>query len=321
VQDADIQVLLAGAPDPMESCRRLTEASRTNGAPDNITVVVARFGGAGLPEPTEADVVRYQPYNPGAGDGDEVDTGLAAAQAAAAAEAAAAAQATPPETTGKLDASGAPIRPTAAGFQAVGVGTAGGPAGAGESANPGAALAATAAAFGQAPGTTGNYSHAGPAGGLTMVPGSMMGYVPPGPPPAAQVGAAPAPHAATDVAPPRPVPLYGTPPVDAGDEELEIPRRGFPIVPILIFVCLVAVLVGVGGYWLLRHASKEGEVRGPAAAAADAAPGQAARAPASAPAASQAASAPAAAAPASQAASRPASQPEPSLAKPPAAEK
>ncbi|MBI5482632.1 MAG: protein phosphatase 2C domain-containing protein [Deltaproteobacteria bacterium] len=338
VQDADIQVLLAGAPDPMEACRRLTEASRTNGAPDNITVVVARFGGAGLPESTESDVVRYQPHNPGPGEGDEVDTGLAAAERAAAAEAAVAAQFVPAEPTGKLDAAGSLARPTSAGFQVVG-GTpaagapAGGPPasapGSGEAANPGAALAATAAAFGPTGSPSGTHLRAGPASGLTMVPGAMMGYVPFAPPAAAPAAAAGPPVAAlaAPAAPagPGPVTLYGAPPVAASDEDYEIPRRRIPVVPILVFVLLVTVLIGVGGYWLLRHASKEGEVARGAPTATGATDG-AASPPAGAPdtrspPASQPALAPDAKAPASQAASQPSSQPTRPPATSPAAGK
>jgi protein phosphatase len=330
VQDADIQVLLAGAPDPMEACRRLTEASRTNGAPDNITVVVARFGGAGLAEPTADELVRYQPYNPGPGDGDEFDTGLAAAQAAAAAEAAA--QFGAAEPTGKLDAAGSQGKPTSTGFQVVGgvivpTAPAGGTPAAspatGEAANPGAALAATAAAFGPTGTSNPAQYHAGPASGLTIVPGAMMGYVPPAPPAAPPT--APAPAAPDGAAPPRPVPMYGAPPPATSDEDLDVPVRRLPVVPILIFVFLVAILVGVGGYWLLRQASKDGVITrgGPAATGAvDRAAGGPARAPApTTPTASQPASAAGAAVAATQTASQPTSHAQPQPATQPAAGK
>jgi PPM family protein phosphatase len=313
VQDADIRVLLAGAPDPMEACKRLTEASRTNGAPDNVTVVVARFGGAGLPEPGPDDVARYQSYNPGPGDGDEVDTGLAAANAAAAPGVVGGTPFGLVEPTAKLELGGAPVKPTSTGFQVVGstapagaatAGAAPSAPPAGEARNPGAALAATAGAFGALPGTSGMYPHAGPAAGLTMVPGAMMGYVPPSAPPPA----AAAPPAGAGA----PAPLAPAAPVAAmSDEELEIPRRGLPVVPILIFVFLVAVLVGVGGFWLLRHA--EGDAR----------PGTARprAVDAGRPAATQPVAATETKTPTSQAASLPASQPASTPATTPAAEK
>jgi serine/threonine protein phosphatase PrpC len=314
VQDADIRVLLAGAPDPMEACKRLTEASRTNGAPDNVTVVVARFGGAGLPEPGADETVRYQPYNPGPGDGDEVDTGLAAALAAAAAGAVAGPPLGLVEPTARLEMPGAPGKPTAAGFHAVGVTPDGGGASApapGEAGNPGAALAATAGAFGPPTGTSGVHRAAGPAAGLTMVPGQMMGWVAPAPPPGVNVATLPA-------AAPAP-PAVQLAPASTNDDDLEIPRRGFPVVPVLIVVFLVAVLVGVGGFWLLRTAT-HGEARARVAR-----PPDAGRPAVVQPVAAADGQAPASQAPASQAASRPssqaASQPTSTPAKQPAAEK
>ncbi|MFO8071613.1 MAG: Stp1/IreP family PP2C-type Ser/Thr phosphatase [Polyangia bacterium] len=55
--------------DPMEACRRLTEMACEKGGDDNITVVVARFGGEGLAEPTSGDVLAYEKYDyPKAGE-------------------------------------------------------------------------------------------------------------------------------------------------------------------------------------------------------------------------------------------------------------
>jgi PPM family protein phosphatase len=48
--------------EPMDACRMLTELACENGGDDNITVIVARFDGDGLPECGEDDVVMYQPF-------------------------------------------------------------------------------------------------------------------------------------------------------------------------------------------------------------------------------------------------------------------
>jgi serine/threonine protein phosphatase PrpC len=48
--------------EPMDACRRLTELACENGGDDNITVIVARFDGAGLPECGENDVVAYERF-------------------------------------------------------------------------------------------------------------------------------------------------------------------------------------------------------------------------------------------------------------------
>jgi protein phosphatase len=48
--------------EPMDACRMLTELACENGGDDNITVIVARFEGAGLPECGDDDVVTYEPF-------------------------------------------------------------------------------------------------------------------------------------------------------------------------------------------------------------------------------------------------------------------
>ena len=138
-----------------------------------------------------------------------------------------------------------------------------------------------------------------------MVPGAMTGYVPPAPPPAAP--ASPPAPAAAPGAPGAP----GAPPAAVSDEDLEIPRRGTPVVPILIFVFLVAVLVGVGGFWLLRQAGGEARLGAARARVADAGLSPA----------TQPVAAVDTKAPASQAPSQPASQPTSTPATQPAAEK
>jgi len=48
--------------EPMEACRRLTELACDGGGDDNITVIVARFDGEGLLEPTPEDVLGYAKF-------------------------------------------------------------------------------------------------------------------------------------------------------------------------------------------------------------------------------------------------------------------
>jgi hypothetical protein len=48
--------------EPMDACRKLTELACENGGDDNITVIVARFDGACLPECGENDVVAYERF-------------------------------------------------------------------------------------------------------------------------------------------------------------------------------------------------------------------------------------------------------------------
>jgi serine/threonine protein phosphatase PrpC len=55
---------LAGEfPDLPELCSALIDRANERGGPDNITVVTARFDGAGLPEPDQAEGVGYQVYD------------------------------------------------------------------------------------------------------------------------------------------------------------------------------------------------------------------------------------------------------------------
>jgi protein phosphatase len=62
VCDDAIREILVAHPDPLAACRALTEAANRGGGEDNITVVVARFEGAGLPEPSADLPVVFERY-------------------------------------------------------------------------------------------------------------------------------------------------------------------------------------------------------------------------------------------------------------------
>lgn len=62
VDDDTIRSLLEEHPEPLAACRALTEAANRGGGEDNITVIVARFDGAGLPEPTPGEPPRFERY-------------------------------------------------------------------------------------------------------------------------------------------------------------------------------------------------------------------------------------------------------------------
>lgn len=62
VDDDTIRSLLEENPEPLAACRALTEAANRGGGEDNITVVVVRFEGPGLPEPTSSEPPRFERY-------------------------------------------------------------------------------------------------------------------------------------------------------------------------------------------------------------------------------------------------------------------
>jgi serine/threonine protein phosphatase PrpC len=62
VRREEIGELVAAYPEPVELCTALINLANSRGGPDNITVVVVRFEGEGLPEPQPADDVGYQVY-------------------------------------------------------------------------------------------------------------------------------------------------------------------------------------------------------------------------------------------------------------------
>jgi hypothetical protein len=51
----DIARVLGEEPDLVNACKKLIEIANTNGGPDNITVILSRFEGDGLPDPSEEE--------------------------------------------------------------------------------------------------------------------------------------------------------------------------------------------------------------------------------------------------------------------------
>lgn len=64
IRNDEIREVLRSTDDPLEACKVLTDRANQAGGHDNITVVVAKFGGPGLKEPTPADIdgLRYAKY-------------------------------------------------------------------------------------------------------------------------------------------------------------------------------------------------------------------------------------------------------------------
>jgi hypothetical protein len=63
VEPDDILEVARTIDEPMEACRRLTEMACDRGGEDNITVIVARFDGDGLAEPSDEDTLAYEKFN------------------------------------------------------------------------------------------------------------------------------------------------------------------------------------------------------------------------------------------------------------------
>src|ERR1041385_145645 len=61
-----IAEIVSGEKDLTVACKKLIDAANAAGGPDNITVIVARFEGDGLPEPEDGDnddaLVRHRPF-------------------------------------------------------------------------------------------------------------------------------------------------------------------------------------------------------------------------------------------------------------------
>jgi serine/threonine protein phosphatase PrpC len=65
VSDEEILQVLKEEPDVKRACDRLVSRALEREGPDNITVVVARFDGAALPEPAADELVQFVGYDPG----------------------------------------------------------------------------------------------------------------------------------------------------------------------------------------------------------------------------------------------------------------
>ncbi|MEK7667777.1 MAG: Stp1/IreP family PP2C-type Ser/Thr phosphatase [Gemmatimonadota bacterium] len=62
VKNDDILRIVTEAPDLVAACKTLIELANERGGPDNITCIVARFGGPALPEPDGNEPLGHQVY-------------------------------------------------------------------------------------------------------------------------------------------------------------------------------------------------------------------------------------------------------------------
>lgn len=65
VSDEEMMQILQDEPDVKRACERLVSRALEREGPDNVTVVVARFDGPGLPDPQPHDIVQFVAYDPG----------------------------------------------------------------------------------------------------------------------------------------------------------------------------------------------------------------------------------------------------------------
>jgi serine/threonine protein phosphatase PrpC len=65
VSDEEILQILQEERDLKRACDRLIARALEREGPDNVTVVVARFDGPGLPDPKPEELVEFVPYDPG----------------------------------------------------------------------------------------------------------------------------------------------------------------------------------------------------------------------------------------------------------------
>ncbi|MFL5606279.1 MAG: Stp1/IreP family PP2C-type Ser/Thr phosphatase, partial [Gemmatimonadaceae bacterium] len=72
VRGDEIARIVSEEKDLVAACKRMIDRANENGGPDNITVIVARFDGAGLADPDAADDVGHRIY-PLATDSGQVD--------------------------------------------------------------------------------------------------------------------------------------------------------------------------------------------------------------------------------------------------------
>jgi serine/threonine protein phosphatase PrpC len=66
VTDEEMKAVLLAETDPRKACEALIGKANERDGPDNITVVVARFEGTGLPEPEPNPVLGFSAFDPGA---------------------------------------------------------------------------------------------------------------------------------------------------------------------------------------------------------------------------------------------------------------
>jgi serine/threonine protein phosphatase PrpC len=76
VSDDEIKQILLDQPDVRKACDRLIARANEHDGPDNITVVLARFDGPGLPEAGADDEVSFLAYDPGQDPEDPEPEGL-----------------------------------------------------------------------------------------------------------------------------------------------------------------------------------------------------------------------------------------------------
>lgn len=65
VADDEMKEILLSEPDPRKACEALIAKALDREGPDNISVVVARFDGEGLPVPDASQVLGFLPFDPG----------------------------------------------------------------------------------------------------------------------------------------------------------------------------------------------------------------------------------------------------------------
>jgi protein phosphatase len=65
VTDEEMKAILLAEPDPRKACETLIAKANEREGPDNISVVVACFDGAGLPEPEPNPVLGFAAFDPG----------------------------------------------------------------------------------------------------------------------------------------------------------------------------------------------------------------------------------------------------------------
>jgi serine/threonine protein phosphatase PrpC len=58
----EITRVVSAEPDLAKACQKLIDRANASGGPDNITVVIARFEGAGLADPAETDAVGHRTF-------------------------------------------------------------------------------------------------------------------------------------------------------------------------------------------------------------------------------------------------------------------